>query len=84
MGAKVEADERGRITIPKDARERFGTEYRLVELRGGLKLIPVPDDPVKSLREAAGEELKGESIEDLKEAALERGREDASEHTAEK
>lgn len=80
MGITVETDDRGRITIPKEVREQFGTEYRLVRLRSGLKLIPIPDDPVRSLRESAGERLQGASIVELKETALERGREGAGEH----
>jgi bifunctional DNA-binding transcriptional regulator/antitoxin component of YhaV-PrlF toxin-antitoxin module len=78
--SKVSTDERGRITIPQEARERYGDEYRLVELRSGIKLIPIPDDPLEALQAAASEEFKSASIEELREAGLERGREEADEH----
>jgi len=54
---EITTDERGRITIPKAVRERFGERYRLVELEDGIKLMPVPDDPLESLRNAASDEL---------------------------
>ncbi|WP_168215809.1 AbrB/MazE/SpoVT family DNA-binding domain-containing protein [Halorussus ruber] len=78
--SKVSTDERGRITIPREARERYGDEYRLVELRSGIKLIPIPDDPLEALRSASSEEFKSASTEELREAGLKRGREEAEEH----
>jgi bifunctional DNA-binding transcriptional regulator/antitoxin component of YhaV-PrlF toxin-antitoxin module len=77
---KVATDERGRITIPREARERYGDEYRLVELQSGIKLIPVPEDPIEALRSAASEEFKSASTDELREAGLDRGREEAEEH----
>ena len=76
----VATDERGRITIPKDVRERLGERYRLVELRDGIKLIPVPADPVAALRAAASPEFKAASMDDLRDAATEEAREQAGEH----
>lgn len=77
---KVATDERGRITIPREARDRYGDEYRLVELRSGIKLIPVPEDPLEALQSAASEEFKSASTKELREAGRERGREEAEEH----
>ena len=78
--AEIETDSRGRVTIPKAIRERFGERYRLVELDDGVKLVPIPDDPVAALRSAASDELKGASMDDLREAALDEGREQAAEN----
>lgn len=81
MGAsELSTDDRGRITLPKEVRERFGERYRLVELRSGIKLLPIPDDPLASLRAAASDGLKAASMEELRDAALEEGREQAGEH----
>lgn len=77
---EVATDERGRITIPKDIRERFGERYRLVQLRSGIKLLPLPQDPVASLRAAASDEFREATMESLREAALEEAREQTSEH----
>lgn len=77
---EIETDSRGRVTIPKDIRERFGERYRLVELDDGVKLVPIPDDPVAALRGAASDEFKAASIDELGDAAIEEGREQASEN----
>lgn len=76
----VTTDERGRITIPKPLRERFGERYRLVELQEGIKLLPRPEDPVEALRSAASEELREASMDELRDAAAEEGSEQAGEH----
>ncbi len=41
----VALDDRGRLTLPKEIRERYGDRYHIVKLPDGLKLIPVSDDP---------------------------------------
>ena len=78
--SEVTTDERGRITIPKDLRERFGERYRLIELRDGIKLLPRPENPVETLRNAASDELKEASMEELREAGFDEARKQADEH----
>lgn len=57
-------DDRGRLTLPKEMRERYGDRYRIVELRDGIKLVPVAEDPLDALRsefedvEKTAEELR--------------------------
>lgn len=46
----VTLDDRGRVTIPKEIRERFGDRYQLVQLQDSVKLIPVDEDPLAALR----------------------------------
>jgi bifunctional DNA-binding transcriptional regulator/antitoxin component of YhaV-PrlF toxin-antitoxin module len=36
MSGEVRTDERGRVTIPKEVRDRYGEKFRLVELDSGL------------------------------------------------
>ena len=48
-------DERGRIYLPKDVRERYGEHYRIVELPTHVVLLPVDDDPLEGVREAVGD-----------------------------
>lgn len=68
----VTLDDRGRLTLPKEVRERHGDRYYIVELHDGIKLIPVADDPLDALRgefedvERTAEELR----EHAREAAL--------------
>lgn len=62
-------DERGRIYLPKDVRERFGEQYRIVELPSHVALFPVDEDPVAGLRGAVGDAFAGEEVDDLTAAA---------------
>jgi bifunctional DNA-binding transcriptional regulator/antitoxin component of YhaV-PrlF toxin-antitoxin module len=68
--SRVDVDSHGRIYIPKDLRDRYGESFRIVPFRGKLKLVPVPDDPVKDLRDRT-EDLRDsdKSVKDLKEEA---------------
>jgi bifunctional DNA-binding transcriptional regulator/antitoxin component of YhaV-PrlF toxin-antitoxin module len=65
----VTLDDRGRLTLPKRLRERYGDRYYVVQLHDGIKLVPVADDPLDALREEfAGNDR---SAEELREAARE-------------
>lgn len=77
MATELQTDDRGRVTIPKDIRDRYGEQYRLVELDSGIKLVPIPDDPVATLDTAASEELEAASLEELERAARRGAREQA-------
>lgn len=80
MTGEVRTDDRGRITIPKEVRDRYGERYRLVALDSGIKLVPIPDDPLAELRSAASDDLREASLDDLEEAAREEAREQVGEH----
>lgn len=80
MSGEVRTDERGRVTIPKELRDRYGEEYRLVELDSGIKLVPIPDNPLAELRAAASDDLREASLAELEDAAREEARDQASEH----
>lgn len=60
-------DDRGRLTLPKEFRERYGERYHIVELHDGIKLVPLADDPLETLRdefadiETAADELREEA-----------------------
>jgi bifunctional DNA-binding transcriptional regulator/antitoxin component of YhaV-PrlF toxin-antitoxin module len=62
-------DDRGRLTLPKEIRERYGDRYHVVDVHDGVKLIPVADDPLDALRdeftdvEKTAEELRDEARE---------------------
>jgi bifunctional DNA-binding transcriptional regulator/antitoxin component of YhaV-PrlF toxin-antitoxin module len=64
-------DERGRIYLPKEIRERFGDQYRIVELPTHVALFPVDEDPLEGLHTAVGDAFTGESGEELKTDARE-------------
>ena len=65
----AETDRQGRLYIPKEVREKYGEKYHIVQYEDRIELIPVADDPLAAVREAAGdlcdastEEIRG-SIE---------------------
>jgi len=64
-------DERGRIYLPKNVRERFGTQYRIVELPSHVALFPVDEDPIAGLRAAVGDAFVETEAADLKTDARE-------------
>jgi bifunctional DNA-binding transcriptional regulator/antitoxin component of YhaV-PrlF toxin-antitoxin module len=66
-------DERGRLYLPKNVRERFGTEYRVVELPNYVALFPVAEDPLQAVQAAVGDALDDQSVEELQAAARQHG-----------
>ncbi|MFC7058538.1 AbrB/MazE/SpoVT family DNA-binding domain-containing protein [Halovenus salina] len=66
-------DGRGRLTLPKEVRERYGERYRIVQLHDGIKLVPIEDEPLDALRsefadvqktaEELRQEARGEALE---------------------
>lgn len=62
-------DDRGRLTLPKEIRERYGDHYHVVDLHDGIKLIPVADDPLGALRDEFADVEK--TADELREGARE-------------
>lgn len=62
-------DDRGRLTLPKELRERYGDRYHIVELPHGVKLVPVDEDPLEALRDEFAD--VDASADELREAARE-------------
>lgn len=67
----VETDERGRLYLSKDIRDRYGERFHVVEYSDHVELIPIDDDPLEGLREAVGDAFEDRSIEELREEARE-------------
>ncbi len=67
--ADATLDDRGRLTIPKEIRERYGDRYHIVQLHDGIKLVPVADDPLVALRDEFADVEK--SADELREEARE-------------
>lgn len=77
MSKTAEADDRGRIVIPHEIREKHGDRYRVVELDDRVELIPLKSDPIEGLRDAVGDAFDDESIAEIKRQARDVAREDA-------
>ncbi|MFB6202126.1 MAG: AbrB/MazE/SpoVT family DNA-binding domain-containing protein [Halorhabdus sp.] len=61
----TETDQQGRLYIPKEVRERLGDKYHVVIYEDRIELIPVADDPLAAVREAAGG-LRDASVEEIR------------------
>ena len=65
----VDAED-GRIYLPKHLREKFGSQFELVDRGDRLVLVPVAEDPLAALREefrdvdASAEELKRGALDE--------------------
>lgn len=77
MGKTARADDRGRIVIPADVRERFGNRYRIVELHDRIELIPLAENPVRGLRTAVGDAFADVSAAEVRRVATEAAQRDA-------
>lgn len=49
--SEAKLDDRGRLTLPKELRERYGDRYHVVQLHDGIKLIPISENPLEALRD---------------------------------
>ncbi len=78
MSKTAEADDRGRIIIPHEIREKHGDRYRVVELKNRVELIPIPDDPVEGLRDVIGDALADVPIDEIKQVSRETAQENAT------
>ena len=76
----VECDERGRLVVPKDVREKYGNAFYVVKGLGKVVLIPVAKDPLKDLEEL-GEKLPELSVKEIKERARKRALKEALEES---
>lgn len=60
----------GRVYLPKELREKFGERFHIVDREDRIVLVPVSEDPLKSLRqefsqtESSVEEMKSEVMEE--------------------
>lgn len=79
MSKTAEADDRGRIVIPHEIREKHGDRYRVVERDDRVELIPINSDPIEGLRDAVGDAFDGKSIAEIKQQARTAAREAAVE-----
>lgn len=75
----VETDSHGRLYLTSQLRQKYGEKFHVVEYEDRLELIPIDEDPLQAVREAAGDVFEGQSVEDLREEAREQAKQDAAE-----
>jgi predicted RNase H-like HicB family nuclease len=67
----TETDDRGRVYLSKELRERHGDRFRVVDRPSQIVLIPVDEDPIAAVSEAVGDAFEGKSVAELKREARE-------------
>ena len=67
----TETDDRGRVYLSKELRDRHGNRFRVVDRPGRIVLIPVDEDPLAAISDAVGDAFAGKSIAELKREARE-------------
>jgi len=72
----VETDDRGRIYLTKEVREKHGERFRILDLPNRIVLIPIADNPLEAAREAVGDTFEGKTPEELREKARETAKAD--------
>ncbi|MFY4815539.1 AbrB/MazE/SpoVT family DNA-binding domain-containing protein [Halorubrum salsamenti] len=80
----TETDDRGRIYLSKDLRDRHGERFRVVDLPSRSVLVPVDDDPLQAVRESVGPAFEGKDIDEFREDARAANAEEARRETVEK
>ncbi|TQQ83847.1 AbrB/MazE/SpoVT family DNA-binding domain-containing protein [Halonotius terrestris] len=73
----VETDDSGRLYLSAAQREKYGEKFHVVEYEDRLELIPIDDDPLQAVREAASDAFDGKSVDALRTEAREQARADA-------
>ena len=73
----IRTDSQGRPYLSSDLREQYGEKFHVVEYEDRLELIPIDEDPLQAVRDEIGDALEGESIEGLREEALDRAKQEA-------
>jgi len=73
----IQTDSQGRLYLSSDLRKQYGERFHVVEYEDRLELIPIDEDPLQAVRDEIGDALEGESIEELREGALQRAKQEA-------
>jgi bifunctional DNA-binding transcriptional regulator/antitoxin component of YhaV-PrlF toxin-antitoxin module len=79
----AETDRQGRLYIPKEVRQEYGERYHIVTYEDRIELIPVADDPLAAVREAAGG-LRDASVEAIRGDIEAEAKADARENDADR
>ena len=77
MWMTIQTDSQGRLYLSSDLRKQYGEKFHVIEYEDRLELIPIDEDPLQAVRDEIGDALEGESIEELREGALQRAKQEA-------
>ncbi|TKX43835.1 MULTISPECIES: hypothetical protein [Halorubrum] len=73
----VETDSHGRLYLSSELRQKYGKKFHVVEYEDRLELIPIDENPLEAIRDAAGDAFEHKSTDELREGAREQAKKDA-------
>jgi hypothetical protein len=79
MWMTIRTDSQGRLYLSSDLRKQYGERFHVVKYEDRLELIPIDENPLQAVRDELGGALEGESIEELREEAIRRAKQEAEE-----
>lgn len=77
MWMTTRTDSQGRLYLSSDLRKQYGEKFHVVQYEDRLELIPIEEDPLQAVRDEIGDALEGASIEELREEALYRAKQES-------
>ncbi len=73
----IETDPHGRLYLSAELRRTYGEKFHVVEHEDRLEFVPIEEEPVRALREAAGDAFDGTSLDELRDETRAQARRDA-------
>ena len=73
----VETDSHGRLYLSSELRQKYGKKFHVVEYEDRLELIPIDENPLEAIRDAAGDAFEDKSTDELREGAREQAKKNA-------
>lgn len=73
----VETDTNGRLYLSAELRQQYGEKFHVVTHADRIELIPIAEDPLQFVRNAAGSTFEGTSVDQLREEARKQATADA-------
>ncbi len=73
----VETDSHGRLYLSAELRQKYGERFHVIEYEDRLELIPIDENPLQAIRDAAGDAFEGKSIDELRKGGKEQAKKDA-------
>jgi len=73
----VETDSHGRLYLSAELRREYGEKFHVVTYEDRIELIPIAEDPLQAVRDAAGDAFEDVSVDQLREEAQKQAKADA-------
>lgn len=73
----VETDSHGRLYLPAELRQQYGETFHIVIHADRIELIPIAENPLQAVRDAAGDAFEETSVDQLREEARKEAKADA-------